>query len=504
MTDPSLVTPAVRRAPYDLIPLDRLVRLDNFGHSIRSAAFLYRASGSAQILEALAAARRSGLTVGLRGAGRTYGDGALNSGQIVLDLTPMNRILEWDPDTGVITVEPGVTIQQLWQHVLPDGWWPPVVPGTMFPTLGGALAMNIHGKNNYRMGTLGDHVLQFTVLLPTGEQRTCRPALNSDLFYAIIGSAGLLGVFTSITLRLKRIHSGNVRVHARAVPDLGELLADLDRSARGHDYAVGWVDATAGGSHTGRGQIHFADYLAEGSEPHPTRTLRLDHQALPHRLGGIIPQTIMRIFTNDVGVAWVNAAKYRYSRMLQHESNYLQSLAAFSFLLDFVPNWERAYGAHGLIQYQSFLPLGTAADAYDAILRRSLADGLPSYLGVAKRHRPDSFLFTHAVDGYSLALDFRVTRWNGAQLHRLADAMNEIVLQAGGRFYFAKDSTLTADATARYLGADTLQRFRALKTRCDPEHILQTDLYRRLLGGADRATGRADVAAGTSWVPTTA
>lgn len=368
--------------------------------------------------------------------------------------------------------------------------------------------MNIHGKNNYRTGTLGEHVLQFTVLLATGEQLTCTPTLNSDLFYSIISSAGLLGVFTSITLRLKRIHSGNVRVHARAVANLGEMLADLDRSARGHDYAVGWVDATAGGDRTGRGQIHFADYLAAGEESHPTGTLRLDYQALPHRLGGIIPRTplwlIMRFFTNDLGVTLVNAAKYRYSRMLQHESDYLQSLAAFSFLLDFVPNWERAYGAHGLIQYQSFLPLGTAYDAYDELLRRSLADGLPSYLGVAKRHRPDNFLFTHAVDGYSLALDFRVTRRNGAQLHALANAMNEIVLQAGGRFYFAKDSTLTAEATARYLGADTLRRFRTLKMRCDPEHILQTDLYRRLLGWPDGATGRVDIAAGASCVPATA
>ena len=460
-----------------------------------------------QILDVLATARRGGLTIGLRGAGRSYGDGALNSGQIVLDLTPMNRILEWDPDTGVVTVEPGVTIQQLWRHVLPDGWWPPVVPGTMLPTLGGALAMNIHGKNNYRMGTLGEHVLQFTVLLATGEQLTCTPTLNSDLFYSIIGSAGLLGVFTSITLRLKRIHSGNVRVHARAVANLGELLADLDRRARAHDYAVGWVDVTAGGYRTGRGQIHFADHLAEGEESHSARTLRLDHQALPHKLGGIIPRTplwlIMRLFTNDLGVTVVNAAKYRYSRM-QHETDYLQSLAAFNFLLDFVPSWERAYGAHGLIQYQSFLPLSTAHDAYDELLRRSLADGLPSYLGVAKRHRPDNFLFTHAVDGYSLALDFRVTRRNGAQLHALANAMNEIVLRAGGRFYFAKDSTLTADATARYLGADTLRRFRTLKMRCDPEHILQTDLYRRLLGCPDGATGRTDIATGASCVPATA
>ena len=236
-----------------------------------------------QIVDVLAAARRGGLTIGLRGAGRSYGDGALNSGQIVLDLTPMNRVLEWNPDTGVVTVEPGVTIKQLWHHVLPDGWWPPVVPGTMLPTLGGALAMNIHGKNNYRMGPLGEHVVQFTVLLATGEQLTCTPTVNGDLFYSVIGSAGLLGVFTSITLRLKRIHSGDVRVYARAVANLREMLADLDRSARGHDYAVGWVDATARGDRAGRGQFTSRITLPKGEPSQPTRTLRLDYQVLPRR-----------------------------------------------------------------------------------------------------------------------------------------------------------------------------------------------------------------------------
>ena len=77
----------------------------------------------------LAAAR--GLGVGLRGAGCSYGDASLNAEGVSLDLSRMNRILEWDPATGVIRAEPGVTIRQLWQYVLEDGWWPPVVTGTM-------------------------------------------------------------------------------------------------------------------------------------------------------------------------------------------------------------------------------------------------------------------------------------------------------------------------------------------------------------------------------------
>lgn len=470
----------------DLIPLDRLAPLDNFGHSIRTMAYLYRPTQAAEVADLFPRAARAGLTIALRGAGRSYGDAALNAGQIVLDLRRMNRILEWNPDTGVIRVEPGVTIQQIWQTSLEDGWWPPVVSGTMFPTLGGALAMNIHGKNNWRAGTLGEHVLEFTAFLPTGETVTCRPDLNSDLFYSLIGGAGLLGVFTSITLQLKRLQSGNVRVHAWATPDLKTMLSDLDQYKADHNYIVGWVDTT---HRNGRGQIHGADYLTAAEDLHPARTLSLDYQVLPDTFFGIVPKSAMwmamQFLMNNLGVTLTNTGKYLYSATVENRQQYIQSLVAFNFLLDFVPHWERSYGRHGLIQYQTFLPLPTAADAYLAILRLAQKRGLPAYLGVTKRHRPDKFLLTHAVNGYSLALDFKVPGGPGrARLQKLADEFNQIALTAGGRFYFAKDSTLTPAVAANYLGAETLARLRALKERCDPQGLLQTDLYRRLLRAA--------------------
>ncbi|MGQ0601147.1 MAG: FAD-binding oxidoreductase [Anaerolineales bacterium] len=397
----------------------------------------------------------------------------------------MNRILEWNPHTGIIRVEPGVTIQQLWQYTLEDGWWPPVVSGTQFPTLGGALAMNIHGKNNWHAGTLGEHVLVFTALLPTGEEITCTPTHNADLFHALISSAGLLGVFTSITLKLKRIYSGDVRVHAWSVQSLGEMLHDLDHYKADHDYIVGWLDGTAGDRHLGRGQIHGADYLRAGEDPQPGRSLRREYQTLPDTFFGVVPKSalwfFMQPFMNRAGTTLINNAKYYFSRLTEQQIHYAQSLVAFNFLLDYVPNWERSYGPGGLIQYQSFLPLATAHDAWSEMLTLCQRRGLPTSLAVTKRHRPDKFLFTHAVDGFSLAMDFKVTRAQGARVQALSNELNGIVLQAGGRFYFAKDSTLRPEVAARYLGEATLRRFRELKQRCDPRGWLQTDLYRRAL-----------------------
>jgi FAD/FMN-containing dehydrogenase len=472
---------------------ERLAPLAGFGRAVTTAAYLYRPTHPEQIAELFRYATQHHFTIAARGAGRSYGDAALNAGQIVLDLQRMTRILAWDPHTGVITAEPGVTLEQLWKYVVEDGWWPPVMSGTMFPTLGGALGMNIHGKNNYRAGPIGEHVAQFTALLPKGEEITCSPTQNPDLFYGMIGGLGVLGVFTSITLQMKHIYSGDVNVHAWAPDNLRQMFDEMEPLKSEADYLVGWVDGTATGKSLGRGQIHTAHYLKPGEDPAPARTLRVDYQVLPDTLFGFFPKSmvwlILRLGMNNLGVTVGNTAKFLLNRALQHHHHFREGLVAFNFLLDYVPRWQYAYGSRGFIQYQNFIPRANAADAFSEMLRRTHKHGLPNYLAVTKRHRPDKFLLSHAVDGYSMAMDFKIPS-QPARLQRLTDELGQIALEAGGRFYGAKDSTLRPAMVARYLGSDTLNKFRALKHWCDPRGILQTDLWRRW-NGATPFTGPA-------------
>jgi hypothetical protein len=293
-------------------------------------------------------------------------------------------------------------------------------------------------------------------------------------------------VFTSITLQLKRIYSGEMNITAWTEPNLARSLAAVEANKEA-DYIVGWVDCTNGGRGAGRGQLHRAEYLKASEDPRPDETLRVDKQVLPEKFFGLVPKGLlpafMAPFTNNYGTALVNTAKYVANSSIGNGHTYRQSMVGFNFLLDYIPNWERIYGGGGLIQHQSFIPKENAEQAYTEILRHSQKRGLPSYLGVLKRHRPDRFLLTHAVDGYSLALDFRVTPRNHKRLTAMTADLDKIVIQAGGRFYFAKDSTLHADTVRSYLGEETIAAFEKLKTKADPDNLLQTDLYRRCFAG---------------------
>lgn len=457
--------------------------VEGWGMAVGANARVYRPRSAEEIRASLEEARAEGACIAPRGTGNSYGDASVNDAGHVLDISGMNRILSFDEQTGVADCEPGVRIRDLWRHGLPRGFWPKVVSGTMFPTLAGAAAMNIHGKNNYKVGTIGDAILDFDLMTPGGEQMTCSREQNPDVFHAAIGGFGMLGVFTRIRLATHRVHSGDLEVRAHSTGNLREMMAVFEERKAEADYLVGWIDCFGRGRGLGRGLIHEARYLQPGEDVDAERTLSLEHQELPTRILGFPKSEVWRVLRpicNDLGMPMLNLTKHLAGKLEQRRRPYRQSHAAFAFLLDYVPGWKLAYGRGGLIQYQSFLPAETAADVYEDLLRHCQRMGIVPYLGVFKRHRPDPFWLTHAVDGWSFAMDFKVPSSGRERLWKHCAELTEIVLAGGGRFYFAKDLVIDGASARRMFDPATLERFLELKLRLDPDHRLQTNLWRRL------------------------
>ena len=181
-------------------------------------------------------------------------------------------------------------------------------------------------------------------------------------------------------------------------------------------------------------------------------------------------------------VALVNWLKFQAGFREQKQSPYLQTHGAFHFLLDYVPRWQWMTKPGGLIQFQPFVPKEEAARVLRLLIEMCHKSGHLPYLGVLKKHKPDPFLMTHAVDGFSLAMDIPVSknRRRRESLWSLCRKMVEVVLDAGGRFYYAKDAVLLESSFTRMHGEDAAQKFRSLKEKWDPQRLLQTDLSRRM------------------------
>lgn len=401
----------------------------------------------------------------------------MTSQGVVLDMRRMKRILSWDAEGGIIDVQPGLTMHELWQHTLPAGFWPAVVPGTGYPTVGGLVAMNVHGKNHYRMGGTGDHVLDLDLVTPSGQLLRCSREENVELFRAVIGGFGMLGCVTRVRMKLKRVHSGALRVWQWSVPSI-EAQFEAFEGCMDDDYFVSWVDCV-NGTNPGRGQLHRGRYFKEGEDPTPS--FRVEDQAFPKTMMGVplplVPHVLKLFYTSNLAVGFTNAVKYLASR-LSSTSEVRQGHASFHFLLDQMVGFRDAYAPNGFIQYQPFVPREHAPQVIKEILTRCKRAGIVSYLGVLKRYREDEFLLSHALDGYSIALDFPVR--DRAALWSLCHELSDLVCEAGGRFYPAKDLVCRPDHFRRSYGQGALEQFRALRRQVDPQQVLRTDLAARI------------------------
>ncbi|MFT7679058.1 MAG: decaprenylphospho-beta-D-ribofuranose 2-oxidase, partial [Planctomycetota bacterium] len=238
------------------LPRQSYEYVEGWGMTHGAHARIWRPETVEQVRSVFRAARAEGRSIALRGSGCSYGDASVTSDGHVLDITRMNRILGFDAETGIAEVEAGVTISDLWRHSLPQGYWPMVVSGTMAPTMAGAAGMNIHGKNNFKVGTFGEHVQEFDMVLPDGDLITASPTENADIYHAAIGGFGMLGCMTRLKVATKQVHSGEIKTKGISVHHLREMMEYFEAHKHEADYLVGWLDCFAGEDGLGRGLIH--------------------------------------------------------------------------------------------------------------------------------------------------------------------------------------------------------------------------------------------------------
>ena len=457
-----------------MLPPKAIRRLSGFGQTSFNDAYVHQPTNRKEVLEAIELAKTNGTKVVLRGSGLSYGDPATASECVVIDCTRMNRILSWSPISGEIHAESGATLEEIWRHALPDGWFVPVVSGTTKVTLAGAIAMNIHGKNHLRRGNFAESVTWMEVMLVSGE--ILELERDDPRFVHFVSTAGLLGIILSAKIVLKSVVSGFVDVTAKSCKNWHEQFEAFECHAATHEYMVSWVDEFAYAEAAGRGVFHAANHSGKSD----AASMNPSAQALPSRIMGIVPKSevwrILKLLNRPLGMRVANALKHLAGR-LENGRTKRQSLAKFNFLLDYVPGWQRSYLPAGLIQCQIFVPAQAALETFRYITTLMQESKQVAYLAVMKKHRASTVptLFEHALDGYSLALDFRASD----AASEVVGQIYEVCLRVGGKFYFAKDSQLTVEQATEWLGSN-LAEFKRLKNLYDADGLLTSDLAVRL------------------------
>jgi FAD/FMN-containing dehydrogenase len=402
-----------------------------------------------------------------RGLGRSYGDSALPPRGVewVAGSARADRILAFDEASGRLRAEAGLSLRELVWSLLPRGWFPPVVPGTQFVTLGGMVAADVHGKNHHVAGTIGRHVERLTLLTAAGQRVECSRAEHPDLFRATLGGMGLTGHLLEVELRMERIPSPWILQEAFRVDGVDAFLAGLARSAA-WPFTVGWIDCLARGRRLGRGVLLRGRWAepaeAPAAAPTPRRAL-----AVPFRFPGFA--------LNDLSVAAFNRL-YRAGFPREPRPSVVHP-EKFFWPLDAVLHWNRIYGRRGFTQFQCVLPERERPGAVRRFLEAAAARGGTSFLCVLKDCGEEGEgVLSFPRPGVSVALDLPLRSGTRALVEALAD----VVAADGGRIYLAKDAFVRADQFAAM--EPRLAEFRAIRARWDPAGRLRSAQSVRLLG----------------------
>ncbi len=460
--------------------------VDSLVGSIKTRSLVARPTNVEQCREALAYCRRNGLKICPRGAGRSYGDEALLDSQVLLDVSAMNRILDFDEEKAQITVEAGTRLLDIYQQVHYRNLTLPSSPTESHSTVSGAISANVNGKDAWKQGSFADQVVRLSMLTADGE--TIEIDRSHELFNAVVSGIGMTGIILDATLQLKPIPSPYLEVHQFPVSNVDALLEMMAEVEVTYDLAVVWMDAYARGDKTGRSVIHAAKWTGDdATEAERKAYLDAGYQRLDkHRRLGLGlheafgPLLSLMLYAQKPMLHFFNRLYYAMNQFSfrRGRSTGRELFLRFSFEASFtVPPAHLVCGARGYTVQLTF-PRSQAREAILELMGICQSSPSPPVTTILRAHKSDDGLLSFSEDGYSLNFEFHPKKHNEVESRKAIDRIIDATAKRGGKIHLAKDQVMRPDQFCRIYPrhGELLE----IKQRLDPEGLFTSDLARRV------------------------
>lgn len=457
--------------------------------SLRAQCLLAYPENEAACRESILFCQRNDLSICARGGGFSYGDVILNDQNVLLDMSKMDRILDFDEDRGLITVEPGVRLIDIFRTVLHLRVALAAAPSESTITVAGAIGTNVNGKDGWRMGNFGDQVVSVNLMVASGEVIHIDRAADAEIFAALVGGMGLLGIIVQATLQLRKIPSPFLEISRTPVNDIADLLAHLKKVEAVSDFAVVWLDACARGPRLGRAVVHATRWVEREASTEELRDQvaaslgRLEARLRQARMLSPITEFVVTsmLQIQKISVCLFNEFYFFYSRLRHrlHSADNVESFLRYNFDASFmIPSAAAVCGPRGYTVQLTF-PRSAAQEALSEMIQLCQASPcLPAKL-IMRLHRRDNHLLSFSEDGYSLNFELHPKKRHVQRMNRFVDDLIECVIRYGGKVHLAKDHVLNRDQFQRLF--PRYVEFLEIKRRLDPDEVFQSDLYRRLI-----------------------
>ena len=405
-----------------------------------------------------------------RGAGLSYAAASFSSSSTTTEHAEFNRILFLDVEKKIIEVESGISLKELYDVLLRYNLFLSVQPGYPKISIGGCIAADVHGKNQFRDGTFISQVISLKLFHPRHGIFEISPEQDRDLFRLTCGGYGLTGHIVSAKLSLKSIPSNLVSVRTTPVEKIADLASILKISTQRSDLVYTWHNLTAKGDVFGKGFVSEAKFVDQNIPSNNTR----GNNHLKWELNSINRGNWQFPFFNSVTTPAFNAL-YHWSNSLGKRE---KIISVYDFLFPVYNVSAQAYfklfGKPGFFEYQAIIPFEAFPDYIDTIKRYLHMHSLAITLASAKMFAGQKELLRYTGDGICFALDFP----RNAESLNFMQHLDQLVIEIGGTPNIIKDSRLPGEIVAKTYPEYEL--FRNRLTSYDPQRVYRSQLSERL------------------------
>ncbi len=371
-----------------------------------------------------------------RGEGRSYGDVCLNNNGTLVRTNKLKKILHFDKNNGFIECEAGITIRELLEFLIPKGWFLPVVPGTSFVTIGGAIANDIHGKNHHKLGSFGNFVESINLLTSNKGLITCSSKNNEEKYTATIGGLGLTGLIISAKIKLIKIENDLIDSNSIKFYSLDEFFELNSKLEISNDYTVSWIDINLKTKNL-RGVFHIGNHSSKVE----------NYKSKNNKNISITFPFVQRFsLVNNLTISLLNNF---YFLINKSDTPKKQHYRSFFFPLDIIKNWNRAYGNKGFYQYQFVVPIHNSKKVMEEVINLISFYKQRPVLSVLKTFGKieSEGLLSFPQEGLTLAMDFQN---KGAGTLQMLKDLDQIIIKNEGKVYIAKDCRMDKKSFANF------------------------------------------------------
>lgn len=397
-----------------------------------------------------------------RGAGLSFCAASGLHGGTTINTKYFNRILSFDSEKGLVTVEPGITVGKLHAFCVDRGWIMPVIPGHPKITIGGCAAFNVHGKSQFHNGIFIDHVEAFKLYHPAYGELICNRNSNSDIFDLTIGGFGLTGFITEITLKLNPFTGKSLEITKVPVLNLLHAVEVMEANAEKVDVLYSWNDLNIRGKKFGKGIAYLEKFSSECCrDRYKERSLSSAHRGI---LGiNFFNNLSVKLMTTGYGLMEQLSASKR-----------IMDIKTATFPINGKEIYYHLFGKTGFREYQFIVSRDNWPLAVKEVEKVISKHKISATLGSLKLFKGNTKYLNFSGTGICLAIDVPA---NTRSICFFED-LDNIVSSLNGIVNLSKDSRISRCLVQKlYPEYDTFVKQMA---KYDSEKYFDSELRRRI------------------------